>query len=183
MQVARSDYYPKLFLGGKGSGRYAAGRIQQENPFISDSYLGSSLRFGLGIRQNLTFLQTRAKVQQAEAERSEVHFQHAAAEQLVLFEVEQAYRNLLIAEAALAARDEAVGIAGEWLRTEQINADLGLGEVDDLLAAARADLEVRATRFEAVRTYNTAVLRLLHASGVLVARVEDGTLFEPAETY
>ena len=181
VQVARSDYYPKLFLGGKGSGRYAAGRIQQDNPFISDSYLGSSLRFGLGIRQNLTFLQTRAKVQQAEAERREVRFQREAAEQLVLFEVEQAYRNLLIAEAALEARDASVSISGEWLRTEQINTDLGLGEVDDLLAAARADLEGRAARFETVRDYNTAVLRLLYASGVLVHRVEGGTLFESDE--
>jgi outer membrane protein TolC len=178
--VAKSDYYPKLFLGGTATGRYAEGRIQQDNPFISDSYIGSGLRFGLGIRQNLTFLQTRAKVAQAEAERNEVRFQHEAAEQLVLFEVEQAYRQLRIAEAALAARDETVAITGEWLRTEQINFDLALGDVDDLIAAVRADLEGRAARLDAVKTYNVPVLRLLHAAGVLAERVERGTLFEQA---
>ena len=178
VEVAKSDYYPKLFLGGTASGRYAAGRVQQGNPFIGDSFLGSGLRFGLGIRQNLTFLQTRAKVEQAEAERNEVRFQHEAAEQLVLFEVEQAYRQLRIAEAALAARDETVAITGEWLRTEQINFDLALGDVDDLIAAVRADLEGRAARLDAVKTYNVAVLRLLHAAGVLAERVERGTLFE-----
>ncbi len=176
--VAKSDYYPKLFVGGTASGRYAAGRIQQGNPFVSDSYLGSSVRFGLGLRQNLTFFQTKAKVAQAEAERNEVRFQREAAEQLVLFEVEQAYRQLRIAEAALAARDEVVSISGEWLRTEQINFDLALGDVDDLIAAVRADLEGRAARLDAVKTYNVAVLRLLQAAGVLAERVERGTLFE-----
>lgn len=182
VEVARSDYYPKLFLGGTARGRYAAGRTQQSNPFVSDSYVGSSLRFGLGVRQNLTFLQTRAKVEQAEAEAAEVRFQREAAEQLILFEVEEAYRRLAIAEAALAARDASVRIAGEWLRTEQINFDLGLGDVDDLIGAVRADLEGRAARLEAVRAYNVAVLRLLHATGTLAERAQRGTLFDPVST-
>ena len=181
VEVAKSDYYPKLFVGGTASGRYAAGRIKQGNPFINDTYLGSGLRFGLGVRQNLAFFQTRAKVEQAEAERNEVRFQREAAEQLVLFEVEQAYRRLRIATTALAARDEAVAITGEWLRTEQINFDLALGDVDDLIAAVRADLEGRAARLDAVKTYNVSVLRLLYATGVLAERVERGTLFETVE--
>ncbi|MEM1041098.1 MAG: TolC family protein [Bacteroidota bacterium] len=180
VRVAKSDYYPKLFIGGRASGRYAEGRTQQGNPFISDSFLGAGLRFGVGVRQNLTFFQTRAKVQQAEAERAEVRFQQTAAEQLVLFEVEEAYRRLVIAEAALRARREAVRIAGEWLRTEQINFDLALGDVDDLIAAVRADLESRAARLEAVQTYNVAVLRLLHATGTLAERAERGTGFGPS---
>ena len=182
VEVAKSDYYPKLFIGGRASGRYAAGRTQQGNPFISDSFLGSGLRFGLGVRQNLTFFQTKAKVAQAEAERNEVRFQREAAEQLILFEVEEAYRNLRIAAAALDARNESVAISGEWLRTEQINFDLALGEVDDLIAAVRADLESRAAQLEAVKNYNVAALRLLAAAGVLVDRLDGGTLFEQAMT-
>jgi outer membrane protein TolC len=182
VEVAKSDYYPKLFIGGRASGRYAAGRTQQGNPFISDSFLGSGLRFGLGVRQNLTFFQTKAKVAQAEAERNEVRFQREAAEQLILFEVEEAYRNLRIAAAALDARNESVAISGEWLRTEQINVDLALGDVDDLIAAVRADLESRAAQLEAVKNYNVAALRLLAAAGVLVDRLDGGTLFEQAMT-
>lgn len=182
VEVAKSDYYPKLFIGGTARGRYAAGRTQQGNPFVSDGYIGSSLRFGLGVRQNLTFFQTRAKVAQAEAERNEVRFQREAAEQLVLFEVEEAYRTLRIAEAALEARTEAVAISGEWLRTEQINFDLALGDVDDLIAAVRADLQGRAAQLEAIKNYNVAALRLLSAAGVLVDRLDGGTLFEQAIT-
>ena len=181
VEVARSDYYPKLFIGGTARARYAAGRERQRNPFVSDPYLGSSVRFGLGIQQDLTFFQTKAEVEQARAELAEVRFQREAAEQLVLFEVEEAYRRLRIARAALDARTEGRAVTGEWLRTEQVNFDLALGAVDDLIAAVQADLQARAAYFEAVRAYNVAGLRLLAAAGVLVERVERGTLFEPAE--
>lgn len=182
LQVARADYYPKLFAGGTFRGRYAAGRVQQDNPYVSDPYLGASLRFGLGIRQELTFLQTRAKVQQAQAELAEVRFQREAAEHLALFEAEEAYRNLTIARAALEARTEAAAITGEWLRGEQISFDLGLGETAHLVAAVRADLEARAARLQAVHDFNVAVLRLLARAGLLAESLADGTLFEPAPT-
>jgi outer membrane protein len=179
VQVARSAYYPKLFTGVFYTGRYSTGRERQPNPYINDPYLGSGLRAGVGIRQDLTFGQTQARVAQAEAQLQEVRAQRTAAEQLVLFEVEEAVRRLTIAAATLDARTEAAAIAADWLRTEQINADLALGEPQDLIAAARADLEARLARVEATRAYNVAVLRVLAATGVLAERARTGTLFEP----
>jgi outer membrane protein len=179
VQVARSAYYPRLFAGVFYTGRYSTGRERQPNPYINDPYLGSGLRAGVGIRQDLAFGQTQARVAQAEAQLQEVRAQRTAAEQLVLFEVEEAVRRLTIAAAALEARTEAAAIAADWLRTEQINADLALGEPQDLIAAARADLEARLARVEATRAYNVAVLRVLAASGVLAERARTGTLFEP----
>lgn len=178
LEVARSDLYPKLFAGATFSGRYAAGRERQPSPFITDPYLGAGLRAGVGIRQNLSFLQTRARVAQAAAQLNEVRFQQEAAEQFVLFQTEEAYRNLTIAAANLEARTEAMGIAGEWLRTEQINFDLGLGEVRELVAAAQADLETRLRHVDAVRAYNVALLRLAAARGTLARDATTGTLFD-----
>ncbi|MEM8560233.1 MAG: TolC family protein, partial [Bacteroidota bacterium] len=156
VRVARSNYYPKLFFSLTQAGRYTSGRRQQANPYVSDGFLGAGLRTGFGIRLDLAFHQTRARVAQAVAERSEVRAQRTAAEQLVLFGVEQAYRDLVIAEEALATRQASSKIAGDWLRTEQINADLGFGETDDLVAAVRADLEARASELEAIHAYNVA---------------------------
>ena len=85
-------------------------------------------------------------------------------------------------KAGLAAADSSVRIAGEWLRAEQIDYDLALGEPKTLVAAARADLEARAGRVEAVRRYNLAVLRLLARTGLLADTAARsgpaGTLFE-----
>ena len=132
----------------------------------------------MGIRLNLAYHQTRAKVAQAIAERDEVRAQRTAAEQLILFDGEEAYRQLVIAEEALVSRQEATSIAGDWLRTEQINADLGFGTTDNLVAAVRADLDARAAELAAVRAYNVAVLTLLDATGTLPTRLASGALFD-----
>ena len=178
VEVARSDYFPKLFLGVESRVTVTAGRYRQPNPYISDPYRGRSLRAGLALRLPLNFAQTRARVEQAEAERNEVEHQLTAARQLVLFEVEEAYRNLIIARAAMEAQDRALTVAREWLRTEQINFDLDLGDTENLVDAVQASLELEATYYERVRRYNAAVLRLLAATGTLVEDMRSGMLVD-----
>lgn len=178
VRVARSDYYPKLFVGVTGIQRYAAGRPRQRNPFIANPFLGSGIETGVGLRLHLNFMQTRARVEQSVAEREEVRAQLTGAQQLILFEVEKAYRDLIIAQAGLEARDEALRISKEWLRVEYINFDLDLGDTENLVKAVRENLELEARYFEAVHRYNLSVLRLLDAAGVLAGRFESGTLLE-----
>ncbi|WP_369407499.1 TolC family protein [Rhodothermus marinus] len=126
----------------------------------------------------MNFGQTRARVEQARAQRNEVAYQLEAARQLVRFEVEEAYRNVRIAQAALEARDRALTISKEWLRTEQINFDLDLGDTENLVRAVRENLELQARYYEAVYNYNRAVLRLQRAVGMLDLNVRRGTLVE-----
>ncbi|ARA95112.1 transporter [Rhodothermaceae bacterium RA] len=178
VEVARSDYYPKLFLAASSAVTYTAGRYRQPNPYVGDPFRGRSARAGVGLRLKLNWPQVRARVQQAQAQRNEVAHQLEAARQLVQFQVEEAYRNLLIARAALQAQDEALRLSREWLRTEQINFDLDLGDTENLVDAARTNLELQATYYEAVRDYNVAVIRLLDAAGVLVDRLGNGTFVD-----
>ena len=183
VDVAKSDYYPKLFISVRGNARYAEGRPNQSNPFISDGFSsGSGVRAGVGVRQNLAFAQTRARVEQAQAQAEEVRYQATAAEQLVLFEVEEAYRRVQTRRAALEARTEARQLSGQWERTEQVNFDLGLGSTAGLTGATRARLEAEAAYLGAIQAYNVAVLRLLAATGTLAdtadRHLERGTSFE-----
>lgn len=176
--VARSDYYPKLFLAASARYAYVAGRPRQPNPYIDDPYLSRSVLAGVGFRQNLNFAQTHASVEQAEAERNEVAFQLDAARQLILFEVEQAYRNVVIAQAAVDARQGALRLGKEWLQTEAVNFDLDLGNTENLVRAVRSNIELETRYYQAVQEYNVAVLRLLDALGILGNQVETGTLVE-----
>ena len=178
VDVARSGFYPKLFLVVQSRVSFAEGRFRQPNPYVGDPFQGRSVRAGVGLRQQLNFFQTRARVEQAEAERSQVQYQLEGARQLVLFEVEQAYRDLIVAEAALDAQQEALRLSKEWLQSESINFDLGLGDTENLIDAVRANLELQASYYEAVQRYNVAVLRLLQAAGVLADRAESGILVE-----
>ena len=179
VKVARSDYYPKLgFQASYGFRFTLPDRPRQKNAFVGDSYRGNSTRTGFGLQMNLNFRQTRARVEQAKANLNEVRHQQTAAEQLVRFEIEDAYRSVIVAETNVASRDEDVTMTGEWLRTEQINFDLGFGDTDNLVKAVQANLEAEARYYEAVRDYNVAVLRLLDATGTLTDRMESGMLLD-----
>jgi outer membrane protein TolC len=179
VDVARSDFYPKLGVQASLSQSVTLPpRPNPDNAFVGDSFMGTGTRTGLGLQLNLNFGQTAARVEQAEAELNEVEHQQTAARQLVRFEVEEAYRNLLIAKTAVESRNRSTTIAGEWLRTEQIDFDLGFGDTENLVKAVRASLEAEARYVEAVKQYNVAVLKLLRATGTLTDRVQNGTLVD-----
>ncbi len=183
VDVAQSDYYPKIGIQASLSQSITLPeRPNPDNAFVGDSFMGTGTRTGFGIQLDLNFRQTQAKVEQAKAELNEVKNQQTAARQLVQFEVEEAFRNLVIAKTAVDSRDESTTISGEWLRTEQINFDLGFADTENLVKAVRADLEARARYAEAVKKYNVAVLKLLRATGTLTTRLQNGTLIDSSES-
>ena len=167
VRAARADYYPQIVFGFSFTITGAANRHRQPNPFISDGFRRSSARTGIGFRQKLNFAQTKARIAQAEARRDEMQHLVTAAEQVVLIDVEKAYRELSMAEAALAAQDSSLAISKEWLRVETINFDLELGSTENLIDAVQANLDLEARYLEAVRRFNMAVHRLQHAAGIL----------------
>jgi outer membrane protein len=183
VDVEQSNYYPKIGVQASISQSITLPeRPNPDNAFVGDSFMGTGTRTGIGIQQNLNFGQTQAKVEQAKAELQEVKHQQTAARQLVQFEVEEAFRNLVVAKTAFESRDRSTTISGEWLRTEQINFDLGFADTENLVKAVRADLQARARYSEAVKQYNVAVLKLLRATGTLTDRVQNGTLIDDTET-
>ncbi|MFB6232577.1 MAG: TolC family protein [Salinibacter sp.] len=182
VDVAKSDYYPKIGVQASLSQSITLpDRPNPDNAFVGDSFMGTGTRTGIGIQQNLNFGQTSARVEQAQAELDKVKHQRTAARQLVRVEVEEAYRSLLTAKTNVESRDRAETISGEWLRTEQVNFDLDLGDTEDLVKAVRADLEAQARYLEAVKQYNVAVLKLLRTTGTLADRARSGTLLEKGE--
>ncbi len=174
--VARSNYYPKLFLGGRYRAAATPDRFSQRNPYISDRLIGSSIQAGLGLRLQLNFVQTRARVEQARAQRNEVAYQLDGLRQLVRFEVEEAYRSLRIKRAALESQQEALRLSKEWLQLESVNFDLDLGDTENLVRAVQSNLQLQAAEYQAMYEYNIAVLKLLRACGILIEHVESGTL-------
>lgn len=179
VDVARSDYYPKLgFQATYGYSFTLPERPRQKNAFIGDPYRGSRTRTGFGLQMNLNFKQTEARVEQAQAQLNEVRYQEEGAQQLIRFEIEDAYRQVIIAQTDVQSRDEDVRITTEWLRTEQINFDLGFGDTENLVKAVRANLEAEARYYEAVQRFNIAVLRLWRVTGVLADRAQNGTLID-----
>jgi len=172
VQVARSDYYPQSGFGITFSIGRASNRFRQPNPFVHDTFRRTSVRAGIRISQKLNFGQTRAKVAQAEAQHSRAQHLSQGAEQQILAEIEQAWRQVAIEEAALAAKDSSLTISKQWLRVEQVNFDLDLGNTENLLNAVQTNLTVEADYYEAVSRYNMAILKLLSTAGILIREMD-----------
>ena len=175
--VARALTRPQLFVGLSANYGAAANRDWVPNPYVSDPFLRRSVRVGFGIRQSLDFDGNKARIDRARARVAEVSAIQRAAEQVVLAEVEEAYRSVLIADETLTRREEALTLSKEWLRTEQINFDLMLGDIANLVKAVKANLELRAAHIEAIQQYNQRVLALYHATGTLAEQAEAASLF------
>ena len=175
--VARALTRPQLFVGLSANYGAAANRDWVPNPYVSDPFLRRSVRVGFGIRQSLDFDGNKARIDRARARVAEVSAIQRAAEQVVLAEVEEAYRSVLIAHETLTRREEALTLSKEWLRTEQINFDLMLGDIANLVKAVKANLELRAAHIEAIQQYNQRVLALYHATGMLAQQAEANLLF------
>jgi len=176
--VAKSEYFPKLFIAANATYSYAANRFRQSNPYVGDPLLARSIRAGVGIRQKLNFSQTRAQVERAQYEEAILQSQGEALYQVILFEVEAAYRNVLITEAAVTANAEALRLSKNWLRSEQVNFDLGIGDSQNLVRVVKRNLETLLQDFRARFAYNVAVLRLLASTGTLEASLENGIFVE-----
>lgn len=172
VRVAKADYYPQTAFGLSLSVSGASNRFRQPNPYISDGFRRTSARTGFGLIQKLNFKQTRARVSQAEAAHSSVQYLAMAAEQAILAELEQSWRDVIIEEAALAATDSSLAISKDWLRVEQINFDLDLGNTENLVKAVQANLTLEAGYYEAVSRYNMSILKLLADAGILIRETD-----------
>ena len=172
VRVARADYYPQTVFGFTLSASGASNRFRQPNPYISDGFRRTSARTGFGVLQKLNFGQTRARVAQAKAQHAAVKHLSVAVQQTVLVRLEQSWRNVIIQRAALVAQDSSLAISKEWLRVEQINFDLDLGDTENLVKAVQVNLTLEAEYYEAVRRYNMAILELLAHAGVLTREMD-----------
>lgn len=95
-----------------------------------------------------------------------LEFLEDAATDGIILELNEAYRTTAIAKAKVERTDEALQIAKEWLRAEQLDYDLGFGDSKDLIDAVRQELELRLTEKQSIFEFNTALIKLNKSAGL-----------------
>lgn len=171
-EIAQTAFYPTLFLGLNARLAYTPNRPRQTNPFIRNTTNYQSLAFGFTFRQNLNFSQNRNQLQRADLQAKQVReFRDAAADGIRL-EVNDRYRDVRIAESRLLNTEKAYQMSNEWLRNEQIDYDLGFGDVKNLVDAVKKNLELEVTYKQRIHEYNLRMARLWHASGLSLEELE-----------
>jgi outer membrane protein TolC len=163
--VARSDYYPQVFIAGGGKLGYAPNRDRQTGPFVRDDF---NVRQGgavLGLRQSLSFGLTKARVAAAQAEYQKALAVEKGVRDGVALEVERAYRDLVEAGANVESGERALKASRSLMVAARDAFNAGLGESREMVDAFKGYGEMRVEYFRAIFEYNRAVALLDRAMG------------------
>src|SRR5690625_721186 len=171
LEAVKAQQYPVLFFGLTGSFAYTPNRPRQTNPFIRNNTNYLSAAVGFGIRQNLNFQELRNNVNRATIEHKRMYDLREALSEGVVLELNETYREAVIAESKVRQTEESLAIARNWVRNEQLNYDLGFGDMEELVDAVRQELELRVELKQSVFELNKKMAALYKASGVPVTQM------------
>ncbi len=166
LQANKAANYPSLFMGLSASIAYTPNRPKQDNPFIINSTNYASVSYGFGFRQNLNFLTNRVNIDRAEIQLRQTRYAREAVTDGVILEIREKYRNMMMSFSKLQNTREAFQISTEWLRLEQIDYDLGFGDVKKLIDAVQKNLELEAALKQRIFDFNVNVMKLNRAAGL-----------------
>lgn len=164
--AVKSQQYPMLFLGLSGSYANTPNRPRQSNPFIINSTNYASAAMGFGIRQNLNFSSMKASVEKSKIEYRRVQDLKVALTDGIIIELNESYTEAAVAEEKVKRTEEALVTARNWVRNEQLNYDIGFGDVENLLEAVQKELELRVELKQSIFELNKKIAALFKASGI-----------------
>lgn len=171
IDAVKAQNYPALVLGISGSYANTPNRPRQTNPFIINNTNFASGAVGLSIRQNLNFSSMRRNVEKVEIEHRRVNDLRDAISDGILLELNENYREAIIAEKRVQQTEESLSTARNWVRHEQLNYDIGFGDAEDLTDAIQAELETRLELKQNVFELNKSVAELYKSAGLPISQL------------
>lgn len=162
----KSQNLPGLFFGFSTTLASTPVRPRQPNPFISTPENTFNTAFGFTIRQNLNFFQAKTSLKRSKLEMNRLDYLKEAMQDGIMLELNEAYRVASVAEVKVERTNDALIVAKEWLRMEQLDYDLGFGDSKDMIDALRQELELRLSEKESIFEYNSAMAKLNKVAGI-----------------
>jgi outer membrane protein TolC len=165
LQAARSAYYPSLFLAGGVKGAIAPNRDDQKSPFAKDDFNFFNGGMALGLRWQLDFWMTRAKVAERMAEVAKVKAQKQNAETGIALDIRRRYLEVQENQQKLEAAQIARKAARALMVTSLANFTLGIGEAKDVFSNLGLYIRMASDYYKVIRDLNIAAARLSQATG------------------
>jgi outer membrane protein TolC len=165
VRLARSDYYPQVFLGGQVKIGYAPNRDRQSGPFARDDFNIRRVGAVIGLQQSLSFGVTASRLAGARSEYQKALEAEKAARNGIALEVERAYRDLVEAGANVESGERALKSSRSWMVAARDAFNAGLGDTKEMVDAFKAYGEMRVEYFRAIFEYNRAAALLDKATG------------------
>jgi outer membrane protein TolC len=165
VEVERKQGYPLFFIGLLGDLAYANNRDRLENPYVIDPLYHTAVGPVIGFKYSLDFGIRAGKVKEAQAEVQKLEALREHALDGIPLQVRDAYTTVVEAERNAKVLSEAFDNAKQWLVASSSNADLGVGDPDDLADAFVQYARTRADYLQAVFAYVYGLEQLAHAAG------------------
>jgi outer membrane protein TolC len=172
VEVERKQGYPLFFVGLLGDLAYATNRDRLENPYVIDPLYHAAVGPVIGFKYNLDFGIRAGKVKEAEAELQKLEALQTFATDNIPLQVRDAYTTIVEATRNVKVLADAHDNAKRWLVASSSNADLGVGDPDDLADAFAQYARSRAEYLQALYHYVFGLEQLAHAVGQDVAEVQ-----------
>lgn len=165
LQAARSAYYPSFFLAGGVKGGVAPNRDTQESPFANDEFNFFNGGMALGMRWQIDFWRTRAKVAERLAEVAKIESQKQAAVTGIALDLQRRYLEVQEQQQKLNAAQSARKAARALMLTSLANFTLGIGDAKDIFSFIGLYTQMASDYYKVIRDLNVAAARLSQAVG------------------
>jgi len=164
-ELEEKKSYPDFFVAmGAGYG-IAPGRDIQTNPFLSDDYNYKKLGAVLGLKWNFNYHVDSAKQKKAFLEYKKNTQKKNLALTRINGTIRQFYSEALRYQKLLNSVRKSLKAAKTWLRLENDNLDLGIGDVKRLVSAYRSYYKLKASQIETRYQYLLSLAQLANATG------------------
>src|SRR6266446_3596167 len=165
VDAARGAYYPSFFIAGGLRYATAPNRESQDSPFAKDDFNFFSGGAVLGLRWQLDFWMTNAKVEERLAELSQVEVQKQNATSGIALDIQRRYLEVQETQQKAEAAQTARRAVRALLATTLANFELGIGEGKEVFENLGLYARIVSEYYTIVRDYNIAAAKLTQATG------------------
>jgi outer membrane protein TolC len=165
VDAARGAYYPAFFIAGGLRYAKAPNRDSQDSPFAKDDFNFFNGGAALGMRWQLDFWMTQAKVEERQAELSQVEIQKQNATSGIALDIQRRYLEVQETQQKIDAAQDARKAVRALLATTLANFELGIGEGKEVFENLGLYARVVSEYYTAVRDLNLAAAKLSQATG------------------
>ncbi len=171
LEATKSKNYPALFLGITATYIYTPNPPLGSYAFRLNESNFATAAVGLGFRQNLDFWSMEFDVARSKIQLRQVEFSKQAAIEGIVLQVMEKYKAASVSQITVNKLQEALVTAKRWLRQEQLDYDLGLGNTKDLIDALKKEAMLRVQYKQAIFDFNTNMAELYRVSAIPVTQL------------
>ncbi len=164
-RAMKANLFPTIFLGGKLEYANAPGRTDVSNPYLNDPYNTFGIGFVFGLKQDLSFHRTFAKMDEVKAEADRYAAQRDQLSIKAKLDAEKAFEEAFSAIQGMQINEEGFRAARSWLTSSGLSFNLGTSETKEVLESFAAYFKARVDLVKSVYGLNIALAELSNVAG------------------